>query len=334
MISAQHRTRPRVWAFAVTFALLFHIGVALAARLLQPPSPAQPPAAEQPVIEVVFAPEPEPAADEPSLFTELPPDRADERPESPDFLSNVDGRARDDVPGGTEESLPRLEGRSETPQVRMDPEAAQRPEPSSEKTTPGGVEEAGPSAAQEEADSEAEEPVPGRIDDPGDLFAESAPREAPVPFDETKIDTRQHDPLRDLRREKADVAGGTSDIFQEAMDNPEGNALLREGISLNTMAWDYAPWLQQFRRDLLERWRAPYAYYLGVIDGWTVVELEIAPGGDVLQMQVLEEAGHESLRSSSLGALRSAMPYAPLPNDFPEDKLILRIKLNYPKRER
>ncbi|MBD3336212.1 MAG: hypothetical protein GF355_11915 [Candidatus Eisenbacteria bacterium] len=118
------------------------------------------------------------------------------------------------------------------------------------------------------------------------------------------------------------------------MRNPDGNAALPGGISLNTVAWDWAPWLQSFRRKLDERWKAPLGYLLGWISGWSLVELEIAPGGELLRLEVLESAGHQALTDTNVNVLRVMAPYDPLPDDFPEEHLILQIKMVYPERER
>ena len=67
-------------------------------------------------VEVVFAAPDQPRPDPMNTFTELPDDRADEPAERPDFLSNVDSRARDLVPGG-EDRISHQEGRAQFPQV-------------------------------------------------------------------------------------------------------------------------------------------------------------------------------------------------------------------------
>jgi hypothetical protein len=117
------------------------------------------------------------------------------------------------------------------------------------------------------------------------------------------------------------------------MDNPHGNAGLTGDVSLNTTAWEYAPWLQRFGRKLMAAWIAPPAYYLGVLKegGWAVVEMEIARSGQVLRMDVLEQQGHPSLIVAATGALRSISPTEALPADFPEKTLLLRVRLVYPK---
>jgi hypothetical protein len=120
------------------------------------------------------------------------------------------------------------------------------------------------------------------------------------------------------------------------MDNPEGNAALMGDVSLNTTQWDYAPWMQRFGRRLMRTWYAPEAYYLGVLKegGWAVIEVEIAPSGQLLRLDLLEEQGHPSLIRAATSAIRGMAPMERLPADFPEKTLVLRIRMIYPKFRR
>jgi hypothetical protein len=117
------------------------------------------------------------------------------------------------------------------------------------------------------------------------------------------------------------------------MDNPDGNASLTGDVSLNTVAWDYAPWLQRFGRQLMHRWIPPPAYSIGLLKegGWSVIEVEISRAGEMLRLQVLEEHGHPLLGEAAQSALRNMNPIERLPADFPEPTLILRIRMIYPK---
>jgi hypothetical protein len=334
------RTRPSVWAISILLTLLLHVAGAIGTLALRPfeTGPVQPRPSE--VIDVVFAPEIEDPTEEPALFTELPPNRADEPPERADFLSNVDSRAKGET-AGENRRLPRLEGRSEAPHVQMDPaggaseqardqpdgppRTAQEASPDQpEPSSPGGPEEA-PEPTPEEARRE-DRALPGER--PPEAISEASPARAPA----------EVPPRRLITEEPASVAPGpfqpdpgVQDIFQEPMHNPDGSVALPGGISLNTVAWDYAPWLQRFLRAVHERWNAPVGYSLGLIHGWTLVELQIAPSGELVDMSVLGEEGHTVLKDASLYALRAPAPYGPLPDDFPEEHLVIRIKMVYPE---
>ena len=126
---------------------------------------------------------------------------------------------------------------------------------------------------------------------------------------------------------------GNSDADQLERANPDGNASLLGDVSLNTTAWDYAPWLQRFAQQLRERWYAPPAYSLGILKegGWALIEVEISRSGKLLRLDLLDEQGHSSLIRAALSALRAMAPIESLPADFPEPTLILRIRMNYPQ---
>jgi hypothetical protein len=233
-------------------------------------------------------------SERPRFFSELPPDRADARPERPDFLSNLTSRARDQVPDG-DAALPRMQGESDAPMVRLEPDQA---------------------AAQPRATTAPQEP------------AANAGARPPIPR-ESEAGRSANDAI--IRADPGSPGG--SDIHQPEMDNPGGNTGLTGDVSLNTTAWDYAPWLQRFGRELMRRWVAPPAYHMGLIKegGWAIVEAEISRSGELLRLDLLEERGHPSLILAAQSAVRSMAPIESLPADFPEPTLILRIRMVYPR---
>ena len=302
-MNREYGTKATDWGIAAVATLLLHLGTVLGVRALDPVRPADRPPPEPDVVELIFA---EPPRQEPRFFSELPEDRADRAPERADALSNVDSRARDEVPGG-EDALPRLDGASEAPQIRMDrgePEAASPESPPSPFTP--------------------EDPVP-EDREPEEESAEAASVEPSRP--RPSIPEEQTDPR--LR------PPGTSDIFQDSMSNPESNAELSGIVSINTTAWEYAPWLKAFRRAVGDRWKPPIAYHMGLISGWVLVEVAISPSGELTVLRTLDrDVDHPSLEEVVEYALRAAAPYRPLPDHFPEDQLVLQIKFVYPGARR
>jgi len=304
------------WSVAFLLTLLLHVAVVILVTAVRPFAPAPVEARDPDPIQMVFVPEPS-ALEEPSFFTELPEDRADEAPESADFLSNVTSRARDAAPGGEAGSLPRQEGASDAPHVALE-------DPRTPAEDPG---ESDPSPPTEEEAVAAESGPPEIVPD-----SETAARPSDSPLaPEFPSDLLRKQPPD---REPDPFRPGARAPRQEAMFNPLGNADLGGDISLNTTAWEFAPWLQRFRRDFIRDWSAPYAYYMGIISGWHVIELTIAPDGTLVSHEVLEKIGHPSLIDASLHSLTTLAPYAPLPDDFPEEHLVLTVKLVYPQVRR
>jgi hypothetical protein len=322
MPARKSRRDRNAWLIAWILTVLLHGAAVLGFRNLPVLHPAATTIHRSDPIQLVFT-QPPPGtkkadaknSDTPHFFTELPPDRADTPPVKADFLSNVTSRARDRVPGG-ESNLPRMKGEGDMPMVALGPKG--NPSPPSPATPPapqstGRADTRAVKSTQPDG-SKGQNPVgTGRAGTAAPQHLESP---APAPSD-------AHPP----------GVAGSSGAPQPEMDNPGGNAALTGDISLNTVAWNYAPWLMRFRMQLLERWIAPPAYYYGILKegGWAVIEVEISPSGQELRLQVLEQQGHPSLITAAESAVRSMSPIEPLPSDFPEPTLILRIRMVYPK---
>jgi len=102
------------------------------------------------------------------------------------------------------------------------------------------------------------------------------------------------------------------------------------GISLNTTAWDFAPYLLDLKHRIKNNWVPPLAFTaLGAIHGYTWVRFRIYPDGRLAAVKVEEAKGHDSLRRSSVNAIRGAVPFRPLPDDFPEKYLEVRFGFFY-----
>ena len=312
---AERNSDRNTWLTAWFLTLALHAVAVVLFRSLPAPMPAKALPRIEP-IRLVFA-RPSPGArksEAPHAFTELPPDRKDAAPKQADFLSNVTSRARDRVPGG-DDAMPRMQGETDAPMVKMEKDGGAS-RPATPSPTPQIAEPPpSPRAAESPLRKDAAQQQGGATGFTTSPTAPPASRPAPA--------ATPHD-----------LAGsGSSDIDQPEMDNPAGNAGLTGDVSLNTIAWDYAPWLQRFGRQLMHRWIPPPAYSIGLLKegGWAVFEMEISRAGEILHLQVLEEQGHSLLRQASEGALRNMHPIEPLPADFPEPTLILRIRMIYPR---
>jgi hypothetical protein len=313
---ASKRTSDRkAWIVAWVLTLALHLGAFFGLRGFPQLNPAPVQAHEPAPIQLVFS---RPGSEtrkteEPHFFSELPPDRADAAPKKADFLSNVTSRARDRVPGG-DASLPRMQGEGEAPTALLEPDdAASRP--------PAAPPQAKPTTTTPSTESSSR--TGARVQNQGGRSATP-----PNPRDADSPPTASHTILRDVPGSL-----GNSDFHQPEMSNPDGNAGLTGDVSLNTTAWEYAPWLERFSRQLMHRWMAPPAYYFGILKegGWAVIEIEVSRSGEVLRLDLLEEQGHPSLIRAAEGALRSMSPMEHLPADFPEPTLVLRIRMIYPR---
>lgn len=300
----------RAWIIAWLVALLLHAAVITGVVWLRVPVAAS--AREPEVIHVTLSPDVTPP-ETPRAYSELPKDRADSPPKKADLLSNVTSRARDREPDGHTD-LPRARGESDARVVKLEPEESSRPSPPAAASPPSE-----PAESRRDALQKAAQPH----DSPADARAES-----------TATDRRLLTPPRMLSDPIRVSPGefGNSDIRQPGM-NSDGNAGLTGDVSLNTTAWDYAPWMERFSRKLMDHWVAPLVYSMGVLKdgGWCVLEVEISKSGELLRCDVLEQKEHRSLTLAAESAVRSTAPMERLPAGFPEPTLILRLRMIYPR---
>jgi len=120
---------------------------------------------------------------------------------------------------------------------------------------------------------------------------------------------------------------GTNNFYNQKEFSAEGLG----NLTLSTYAWEWASYMNYFKKRLYEVWRAPPAYFsMGMIHGYTVIRLTIDRNGQMVQSQVLEQNGHSSLQVSSENAVNAVFPLKPLPVDFPDETLTLTLTLIYP----
>jgi hypothetical protein len=306
-----YRSRARIWALALGATLGLHVIVVLGVRALSVLDPGEITPAPPDVVELTFVPQPAPKA-----FTELPEDRADEPPERPEALSNVDSRARDRIEGGADDS-PQLQGRSDAPQIQMNKGGAPAAPPAPEPLEP--VEET---------------PAPAEAEDAGD------PSRV-VPATESLLAAILRDRVRAQPSPSEPTPPGDSDIYQEETNRPSRNAGLSGGITLSTTAWEHAPWVMDFQRRVESRWTPPVAYFMGLVHGWTLIEVEVEPSGVIRRLDVIDGTAtgdtsvtHKALETAAIFALEGSAPYKPLPDHFPDETLVLQIRFNYWKLRR
>jgi hypothetical protein len=138
-----------------------------------------------------------------------------------------------------------------------------------------------------------------------------------------------------LKEGQQQAPGDRGFDFQQLEQGRVGTNVALDGdFTLSTYEWNFAPWMRRFANDLHRGWIAPYAYRLGIISGHTKILLVVERDGRPSRMDIIETEGHESLHTASINALKAFAPYAPLPPDFPDDRLEITLGLYYPAWKR
>ena len=107
-------------------------------------------------------------------------------------------------------------------------------------------------------------------------------------------------------------------------DNEKFTAEALGGVSLNTYAWDFAPYIFYMKKRLRNHIYPPPAYYqMGAISGEVVLRFKVYPDGNIGDLEMLSYKGHKAFVGTSLNAVKASSPFKPLPENFPEKYLEL-----------
>jgi outer membrane biosynthesis protein TonB len=128
-----------------------------------------------------------------------------------------------------------------------------------------------------------------------------------------------------LRGSKSQNRGLQRDFMDDAnWKNEDFSADALGGVSLNTYAWDFAPYILAMKRRIKKHVYPPPAFYqLGAISGQTILKFRVFPSGKSDRLEVISYKGHKALMETSVNAVKASDPFMPLPDDFPENYLEL-----------
>jgi hypothetical protein len=101
-------------------------------------------------------------------------------------------------------------------------------------------------------------------------------------------------------------------------------------IILSSYSWDWATYIKKLKRKITDVWTIPSELYeFGHFHGITIIKFAINPDGTLLCSKILKHEGNQKLKISSLKALQGIFPLERLPKEFPDEHLILIMRLSY-----
>ncbi len=113
-------------------------------------------------------------------------------------------------------------------------------------------------------------------------------------------------------------------------DNEEFDAKKMGGLSFNTYAWDFAPYMLHMKKKVERNVFPPPAFtHMGLISGDTTVRFKVMPNGEVKDLKVLKYTGHKALMETSVHAIENSNSFNPLPANFPENYLEVTATFSY-----
>lgn len=267
---------------ALSASLLLHaLLIAPVWGWLIQPTPAAPPAAEESA---------------PIEFTFVEPrDAPGEEPDAPTPLLSTQNQRAAQV----EDSADRPQGAAfQVGETRL-PTAPR----------PSGAEAATPAPPEREVRRATDD----ALREPSD---ESAPRAA---RDDARL-ARPENPLN-LPPQRRVLPGSGSRLPAPEVDQRLTSARAGSTFSLNTMEWEWGPYMARLKARVERQIFPPPAFYYGTAAWATRVRFRIAPDGRLERLELLDHRGVANLQYVATSAIEGAADYEPLPPGFPEEFL-------------
>jgi len=118
--------------------------------------------------------------------------------------------------------------------------------------------------------------------------------------------------------------------FDLGLNNTSSRAPDLGSFSLNTYAWEYAPYLLWLKNRVQRNIHPPPAFtHMGIISGQTILRFRIFPDGTLQSLELRGYGGHKALMETSVRAVQLSAPFRPLPKDFPEAYLEITARFDY-----
>ena len=101
------------------------------------------------------------------------------------------------------------------------------------------------------------------------------------------------------------------------------------GVSFNTYAWEWAPYMFRLKEILSKNIYPPASFTRLGFGGAHVIRFSIARDGSLTGPELLGYEGDKVLTETSTQAIRLSAPFPHLPDDFPEKSLEVTIQFRY-----
>ena len=160
-----------------------------------------------------------------------------------------------------------------------------------------------------------------------------APREK---FDTSRLLERPEDNRKETQeKQEQNESEKIQAVLPDNQDTSARNDL--GGFSLSTYAWEFAPYMLELKRKIGKNIHPPKAFTdFGIISGSYVIQFVITRKGELQSVNVVDvnetkqfSENSSPLLQTSINAIQFSKPFEPLPDDFPDDLLIITGTFNY-----
>ena len=141
-----------------------------------------------------------------------------------------------------------------------------------------------------------------------------------------EVDENSQSAYSALLPRTSDLAASRKAGYQDYI---EDEIELGDKIDLTTSSYRYIGYFTGLRKGWSQTWIYPSEAVRRGLQGKVKIEFTIEKDGELNGVKVVETSGHEILDEAVVEAVRLSSPYAPLPDGFGKDKLIIVYSFVY-----
>ncbi|MEJ2629258.1 MAG: hypothetical protein P8078_11960 [bacterium] len=134
---------------------------------------------------------------------------------------------------------------------------------------------------------------------------------------------------KELLNNQSYTSSSSGDFNQLHYNQTEIDAQNRGGITFNTYKWDFAPYLLYLKERIQNNIYPPTSFTRLGFTGENIISFKIFPNGQLVNPNVHGFTGSEALVETSMKAVEMSAPFRPLPDNFPEEYLLVTAKFSY-----
>lgn len=151
----------------------------------------------------------------------------------------------------------------------------------------------------------------------------------PDPWDEKEFRTYRIELLRPPLEDMEDEEIPETEIARAKEEQPPPPEESEATISLETVDKKYMPYAKMLKAIISRHWRYPPEAKENLLEGTLVVLFSLASRGNLIQLEITKNSGHEILDQEALRAIRTAAPFPPFPEHITVSKLNIKANFDY-----
>ncbi len=135
------------------------------------------------------------------------------------------------------------------------------------------------------------------------------------------------------KQEKKEIKKTTDSKTSKEAKSVSVRGVREDTVDLGSSDAKYVAYLYKIKRKILQIWEYPVKAYERNEEGVSVVKMSLDARGNVIATNLVTSSGSTLLDDGSLGIVRAAAPFDPLPNNYGLERLHIVASFRYKLEE-